>query len=142
MTGLDAIDKELTRLHAELDSFTCDEYSSNAEYRAVLSAITDLNRTLGSVVVAQASKQDIGLSLSEIKLASAWLSRAADEFSRHGCNDVPSEIRDLISPNEWDVLENKFQEDNGTPDEYVKGKITGNDSCWMSYLAKRLKSLL
>jgi hypothetical protein len=136
MTGLEAIDRELARLHEEMSDV--DEDSNGFDY--LLAAIRTLNEALS--LIAKTELNTNGLSKPEIKLASAWMIKAGDEFSNHGCNDIPSDILALLTKEEWDNLEKQFQKFNGTPEEYEPGRITQCDAAWMSYLAKRLKSLL
>jgi len=143
MTAIEALDRELERLHKELNTFTVTQYGDNDEYNSVLEAINTVNETLETIAVEEVKNPRMGqLTNAEVRLAVAWLKLAAQEFSRHSCNDIPKEILDLLTKEEWDNLERRFQIYNKTPNEYIPGKITHCDGAWMHFLAKRLESLL
>jgi len=142
MTAIEALDRELERLHKELNTFSVTQYGDNDEYNNLLESIDGVNETLKEVALSEQQMNRGGLLRGEIKLAIAFMKRASDEFSRHTCNDLPKEIRELLSREEWDNLEKKFNIWNNSPEDYTPGRITSNDSCWMAYLAKRLESLL
>jgi hypothetical protein len=142
LKAYEVFDRELERLHKELNTFVVDDGDDNTEYRMLLEYIDKVNRMVREIALTDQQMNRGGLLRSEVKLAIAWMKKAAQEFSNHGSNDIPKEILELLSKEEWDILEKKYQEFNKTPHEYEPGRITHCDAAWMSYLAKRLEALL
>ena len=82
------------------------------------------------------------VTAKEMKLAAYFLDMAADEFSNHGCNDMPPEA---LSASEFNILEaQQFAEDckawSGIVDPEYKPKFMGTmDSEAMHTLASKLR---
>lgn len=75
---------------------------------------------------------DGGLSPSEIRLAGELLQLAAEEFSRHGCNDFKRP--EWYPQSEWDALEVKWHTANGDPHEARIGRQMSDDWILMHWL--------
>jgi len=77
----------------------------------------------------------------ELLLASKLLKIASESFARHCCNDLPKEIRNSLTEEQWEEINKKANEWNGTPEEHKPGdtQIKWYDWYVMSYCAKKLK---
>ena len=74
-------------------------------------------------------------------LASKMLNLASDEFSNHGCNDLPEDTITMLKSfvNEKDFLD-KMRECNGD-DEWPQSFEQIGDSSLMQFLADELRKL-
>lgn len=75
---------------------------------------------------------------SEILLAGRLLAVAADQFSNHGCNDMPMEHFEGIGQFERERLERDYNRWAKNTADPVPFQNIGDDG-WMHYLAARLK---
>lgn len=75
----------------------------------------------------------------EKMLAGKLLEMASDEFSNHGCNDLPKELERLLTQEEWDRLNKEMHDWNGDPEEYRPGQVMSYDWLWMSFLGAKLR---
>lgn len=77
----------------------------------------------------------------EKKLVAALLEMASDRFSNHGCNDLPKELRELFSKEEWVALDRAHHERNGDPQEHnpENPDIMRHDWLLMSHFAHILR---
>ena len=71
-------------------------------------------------------------------LASRMLDMAQDEFSNHGCNDLPREICELITE---DMLEDMRQLNSKGKDPWPEKSHNVGDSSLMWYLSEKLKQM-
>ena len=77
----------------------------------------------------------------EKKLIAALLEMASREFSNHGCNDLPKELREFLTKEEWVDLDKVWHERNGDPQEHnpENPDIMWADWLLMSHFAHILK---
>ena len=78
------------------------------------------------------------LSNQEIKLAAALLYMASEQFSNHGCNDLPKGILSLVE-DEQELCDNIRAWNGG--DEWPKTIGHVGDSSLMHYLSERLEAV-
>jgi hypothetical protein len=73
-------------------------------------------------------------------VAARLLEMAADQFSNHGCSDMPDGLLDGLSPDDLEALERTANRINGNEDEgYVIPLRNFGDSGLMGILASRVK---
>lgn len=77
-----------------------------------------------------------------VALAALMLKLAVEEFSSHGCNDMPKEIQDLIPDDQWQAMSKEYHEMNGDPENYDPEHPVVKKYDWicMAYLSKKLKN--
>lgn len=75
---------------------------------------------------------------SELLLAGRLLAVAAEQFSNHGCNDMPAEHFEGIGHFERERLEREYNIWNNNSADPISFANIGDDA-WMSYLAAKLK---
>ena len=70
------------------------------------------------------------------------LRMAANEFSNHGCNDLPEECEKLFTKKEWTKMMKDYHEWNGDPEEFEGGFESHMlmDWLWMDYFANILET--
>jgi hypothetical protein len=73
------------------------------------------------------------LTPNMLHLISDLLEMAAEEFSRHGCNDF--DLSEWLDPDEQQSFVRGFHEWNGDPEEFNPERPEMGDSCVMSYLS-------
>lgn len=68
------------------------------------------------------------------------LGLAAEHTSRHVCNDLPKELREFYTDDEWRQLTKEFHEWNGDPEEFEEcpDHFMHNDGCLMDFFAVKL----
>lgn len=79
------------------------------------------------------------MTRAELLITARLLDIAADEFAKHGSNDLTEEVKRMITPNEWDRITREYHNWNGDPEEFRPGKIINNDSAIMAFMAHKLK---
>jgi hypothetical protein len=79
----------------------------------------------------------IALTAKELRLAAKLLDMAADQFSNHGCNDLPDDAFDGWDEFEKTELAKKFDKYNGGHDAEESGiEIMGDDGLMAFFAAK------
>lgn len=80
------------------------------------------------------------MNSKERKLAMEMLEHAAEDFSTHGCNDVPELYFRGWTLEERRKFVKEFHDYNGDPEEYDENFLHLQDFCIMSFLAHKLKN--
>jgi hypothetical protein len=85
------------------------------------------------------ARAEVGNHMNPIfRLAAALLGMASDQFSNHGCNDMPHELLDQFNEFERLALERMFNHYNNSTGEPIPFESIG-DSEWMGFLADYLR---
>lgn len=83
----------------------------------------------------------MSLSVKEKELVSYFLQQAADEFTNHGCNDLPDKVRKILTKQEWAKLIDDYHVWNNSPEDERDGKFQPHmmvDWLWMQYFADKI----
>ena len=81
----------------------------------------------------------------EKEFLSRLLEMASDEFSNHGCNDVPDDMLNIFTDTEKKSLIKEYQKYNNDPDTTEDSELLLEDfDCtpdwaWMSFFAQKLR---
>lgn len=75
----------------------------------------------------------------KLLLAAKLLELASEEFSNHGCNDLPDEFLFGWTHEELIQLDKDYHTKNGDPDEHDPNNLLFFDDGLMWYLAQELK---
>ena len=98
-------------------------------------------RVLGMDVEEEAPVEGIYLSAKEANMVARLLGMASDEFSNHGCNDLPDDFWEDWTRLERQALCRAIQEVNGTPEDYDPDHLNHPDWLLMEYMRDRLRGL-
>lgn len=78
------------------------------------------------------------MTKKEIHITAMLLRMASDEFSNHGCNDLPSYFWDGWTKEERQKLVKEYYTWNRSPKDYDPNHLEISDSSLMSFLADKL----
>jgi hypothetical protein len=75
----------------------------------------------------------------EKKLAADFLEMASNEFSNHGCNDVPDEFFEGWTLSEKQKIVKEYHISNNSIEDYDPNYLHLADFCLMDLLSEKLK---
>lgn len=75
------------------------------------------------------------MTKKEKQFVAMLLRDASDEFSNHGCNDLPEAQENLFTKEEWSDLDTKYHKWNEHTDTPKESYHIGCDWAYMSYFA-------
>lgn len=79
------------------------------------------------------------MNYREKRFVAALLELAGEQFSNHGCNDLPEEVVNLLTPLDREYLQLAWHKWNGDISEYEKDCFFTLDWLWMQYFADLLR---
>ena len=68
------------------------------------------------------------------------LRMAEEEFGNHGCNDMPSNLQDHFTQDEWAELDKRYHQYNEHTDNPTESCHVNADFAWMAYFAYVLET--
>ena len=92
--------------------------------------------------VEEAKPEGVTLNPKEARLVARLLEIASDQFTRHGCNDLPDDFWEDWTRLERQALCKAIQEDNGTPEDYYPDHLELPDWLLMEYMRDRLRGVV
>lgn len=77
-----------------------------------------------------------------LNIVSKLLDLASDEFSNHGCNDLPKSFYDGMSKEEIQELYHEFHKWDGDPEKYNPERLNYlGDSILMTFFSEYIKTI-
>ncbi len=77
------------------------------------------------------------LSPGEVKLLKIFQEDYGDRLGNAGCNDLTDEMKNCLTPEEWQALDQEYHKFNGDPEE-TGGYIYMMDFMVLYYLQKKM----
>jgi hypothetical protein len=82
------------------------------------------------------------MTSKELLLVADLLNLAHDEFSNHGCNDLPKEFLNNWTLKEKQQLMKEYHQLNGDIEEYNENDLYFQDSSLMWLLAEKIRDMV